>query len=74
MAKFKLHAQSVFQVLVECPFDGHVAVTRWGNGEGFSLDMASEKGGVGVGGSLQVTWEQWEAIKRGVKALRKDVS
>lgn len=67
----KVEVSKVLEVLVHfsdhLDEDGHVAVIRWDNGEGYTVSIASENGTQ----HFEMTHTQWDALKRAVKTVRK---
>jgi hypothetical protein len=49
--------------------DDYVEITEWANGEGFDVDISSK-----LSNRFQLTWGEWEAIRKIVEHLEGDVS
>lgn len=47
--------------------DAYVSVTRWGNGEGFDVEVSSDWGSR----LFSLTWTDWEVMKEVITAMEK---
>lgn len=50
---------------------GHISIINWQNGEGFDLTVNCGVGGHGSSGRIELTWSQWNCLKKGIKELHK---
>jgi len=48
---------------------GHVSVTRWGNGEGFGIEVNSGGGHGGCDHIFSLTDMQWRALRKIMRAI-----
>jgi Spy/CpxP family protein refolding chaperone len=51
---------------------GHVHVTRWGNGEGFFIEVNSGGGHGGCDHQFSLTDMQWRALRKIMRAILRE--